>query len=97
MLTALKKGNNKLQKEIPLHYQQVKQRKGNRFSYRKFKLILVHWKVPVSSKILLIGNPINRATVHYVQTEIRFKTRGTVKFLACMLVVSACDISASPL
>jgi len=32
----------------------------------KFKLVLVHWKVPASSKILLIGNPINRATVHYV-------------------------------
>jgi len=31
----------------------------------------VHWKVPVSSKILLIGNPINRVTVHYVQTEIQ--------------------------
>jgi hypothetical protein len=51
----------------------------------------------IQFQILLIGNPINRIAVNYVQMQIIFKNRGTVKCVVCMLVFCTNDICAAPL
>jgi hypothetical protein len=82
------KKRTSLLRKLPFHNGKVKQniRKQVFLQLNNESLNKCELGSLIQFQILLIGNPINRIAVNYVQMQIMFKTRGTVRCLVCMLV-----------